>query len=98
MECGPHSGGSKSGSGNDHLVFRSWYLTPEVSSLPNGSDQNASRDIAENKSIEIMTASAVKSAGINDHAVGYQPVKMYQSAGIPYPPYYSTGPSLSSIF
>ena len=90
---------NQASSGNDHLVFSILVPDPsEVSSLPNGSDQNAWRDIAENKSIEIMTASAVKSAEDQMTMQSAPNPQMYQTAGTPYPPYYSTGPSLSSIF
>ena len=86
-------------SGTDHLVFSILVPDPsEVTTLPPGSDQAGWRDIAENKSIEIMTASAVKSAEDQMTVQSAPNPQMYQSAGTPYPPYYSTGPSLTSIF
>jgi len=86
-------------SGTEYLVFSILVPDPaEITSLPPGSDQTAWRDIAENKSIEIMTTSAVKSAEDQMTVQSAPNPQMYQSTGTPYPPYYSTGPSLSSIF
>ncbi len=86
-------------SGDEYLVFSILVPDPsEVSTLPAGSDQAAWLDIAENKSIEVMTASVVKK-GAEEVAMQASPnPQMYNSAGAPYPPYYSHSPSLSSIF
>ena len=66
--------------------------------MPAGSDQAAWLDIAKNKSIEVMTASVVKK-GAEEFAMQASPnPQMYNSAGAPYPPYYSYAPSMTGIF
>jgi len=66
----------------------------EVSELPPGSDQEAWRDIAENKSIEIMTASATKNAQDEISMQSAPNPQMYNSA----PPYYHySSPGLGTI-
>ncbi|HBI29656.1 MAG TPA: hypothetical protein DDY54_08470 [Deltaproteobacteria bacterium] len=86
-------------SGDEFLVFSILVPDPsEVSSLPAGSDQAAWLDIAKNKSIEVMTASVVKK-GAEEFAMQASPnPQMYNSAGAPYPPYYSYAPSMTGIF
>ena len=86
-------------SGDEYLVFSILVPDPsEVSTLPAGSDQAAWLDIAEHKSIEVMTASVVKK-GEEELAMQAAPnPQMYNSAGAPYPPYYSYTPSMTSIF
>ncbi|MBS1255349.1 MAG: hypothetical protein MAG581_01149 [Deltaproteobacteria bacterium] len=83
---------------SDFLVFSILVPDPsEVSTLPAGSDQQAWRDIAENKSIEIMTASVVRGSGNELNMQSAPNPQMYQSAGAPYPPYYGTGYSMTSL-
>lgn len=86
-------------SGDEYLVFSILVPDPsEVSSLPAGSNQSAWLDIAEHKSIEVMTASVVKKGG-EELAMQASPnPQMYNSTGTPYPPYYSYTPSLTSMF
>jgi hypothetical protein len=67
----------------------------EVSELPSGTDQDAWRDIAENKSIEIMTASATKSAQ-DEVTMQSQPnPQVYNAAPAPY--YHHSPPGLGTI-
>ncbi len=89
----------KESSGADHLVFS--ILVPDATQVPNlpaGSDQNAWRDIAENKSIELMTASVVRGSEEQLTMQSTPNPQMYHSGGASYPPYYHHSPSLSSIF
>jgi hypothetical protein len=66
----------------------------EVSELPPGSDQEAWRDIAENKSIEIMTVSATKNAQDELYMQSAPNHEMYGSA----PPYYHySSPGLGTM-
>ena len=84
---------------SDFLVFSILIPDPsEVSVLPSGSDQEAWRNIAENKSIEIMTASVVRDSGDQLTMQSAPNPQMYQSSGAPYPPYYGTGYSMTSLF
>ena len=84
---------------SDFLVFSILVPDPsEVSTLPSGSDNQAWRDIAENKSIEIMTASVVRSSGNELNMQSTPNPEVYQSATTPYPPYYGAGYSMSSLF
>ena len=86
-------------SGTDYLVFSILVPDPaEVTTLPPTSNQDAWRDIVENRSIEIMTASAVRSSEDQMTMQSTPNPQMYQSGGAPYPPYYQTGPSMTSIF
>ena len=88
---------TKSGD-SDFLVFSILVPDPsEVSTLPPGSDNQAWRDIAENKSIEIMTASVVRGSGNELNMQATPNPEMYQSAGTPYPPYYVAGYSMTSL-
>ncbi len=83
---------------SDFLVFSILVPDPsEVSTLPPGSDNQAWRDIAENKSIEIMTASVVRGSGNELNMQSTPNPEMYQSAGTPYPPYYGAGYSMTSL-
>lgn len=67
----------------------------EISELPPGTDQDAWRDIAENKSIEIMTTSATKSAS-DEITMQSQPnPQMYNAAQAPY--YHYSPPGLGTI-
>ena len=82
----------------DFLVFSILVPDPDqVSVLPSGSDQTAWKDIAENKSIEIMTASVVRSSGDQLTMQSTPNPQMYQSAGMPYSPYYGTGYSMTNL-
>ena len=84
---------------SDFLVFSILIPDPsEVNVLPSGSDQEAWRNIAENKSIEIMTASVVRDSGDQLTMQSAPNPQMYQSSGAPYPPYYGTGYSMTSLF
>ena len=86
-------------SGTDYLVFSILVPDPaEVTTLPPTSNQDAWRDIVENRSIQIMTASAVRSSEDQMTMQSTPNTQMYQSGGAPYPPYYQTGPSMTSIF
>jgi hypothetical protein len=67
----------------------------EVSELPPGSDQGAWRDIAENKSIEIMTTSATKNAKDELSMQSAPNPQMYNSSPAPY--YHYSSPGLGSI-
>lgn len=67
----------------------------EVSELPPGSDQEAWRDIAENKSIEIMTASATKNAQDELSMQSAPNPQMYNSSPAPY--YHYSSPGLGTI-
>ena len=83
----------------DFLVFSILVPDPSlVSVLPSGSDQAAWKDIAENKSIEIMTASVVRSSGDLLTMQSTPNPQMYQSAGAPYSPYYGSGYSMTNLF
>ena len=83
----------------DFLVFSILVPDPsKVKSLPSGSDGEAWKDIAENKSIEIMTSSVVQSSGDQVTMQSTPNPQMYQSTGAPYSPYYSSGYSMTSLF
>ncbi len=64
----------------------------EVKTLPEGTDQQAWQDIADNKSLEIMTASAVKSQADQMTVQAAANPQTYPS----HPPYYSS--SFGSVF
>jgi len=82
----------------DFLLFSILVPDPsQVGTLPSGSDQAAWKDIAENKSIEIMTASVVRGSGDEMTMQSTPNPEMYQSAGAPYAPYYSTGYSMTNL-
>ena len=66
----------------------------EVKTLPEGTDQEAWKDIAENKSLEIMTASAVKSKNNELTVQAAANPQTYSS----HPPYYSHHSSIGSMF
>ena len=84
---------------SDYLVFSILVPDPgEVSTFPSRSDNQAWRVIAEQKSIEIMTASVVRSSGNELKMQSTPNPEVYQSAGTPYPPYYGAGYSMSSLF
>jgi len=86
-------------SDTDFLVFSILVPDPsKVSLLPSGSDSEGWKDIAENKSIEIMTSSVVRSSGENLTMQSTPNPEMYQSASNPYAPYYSSGYSMTSLF
>ncbi len=84
-------------SGQDFLTFSILVPDPaEVKELPPGSDQDAWRDIAENKSVEVMTTSVIRE-GEDQVTVQSAPnPQMYQGPG--YSPYYSATPSFGSMF
>ena len=85
--------------GSDFIVFSILIPDPsEVKMLPSSSDQEAWREIAKNKSIEIMTASVVRGSGEQLNMQSAPNPQMYQSSGAPYPPYYGTGYSMTSLF
>ncbi|MGK5093178.1 hypothetical protein WDW89_14330 [Deltaproteobacteria bacterium TL4] len=85
------------GEGQEFLQLSILVPDPnEVSTYPSTSDQEAWRDIVENKSIEIMTASAIKQ---NDEKMVMQSTpnpQMYQQSGSE-PRHYHHESSLSSI-
>jgi hypothetical protein len=84
---------------SDFLVFSILVPDPDkVNVLPSVSDNGAWREIAENKSIEIMTASVVRGSGDKMNMQSAPNPQMYQSAGTPYPPYYGTGYSMTNMF
>ena len=84
---------------SDFIVFSILVPDPDkVNVLPSGSDNGAWRDIAENKSIEIMTASVVRGSGDQMTMQSAPNPQMYQSSGAPYPPYYGTGYSMTNLF
>lgn len=66
----------------------------EVSSLPSGSDQKAWVDIADNKSIEVMTASAIKQ---DDQSMTIQSAPNPQVYSGSHPPYYHHYSPLSTM-
>ena len=70
----------------------------KVNHLPPGSDMKAWEDIAKNKSIEIMTSSVIRGSGEQFTMQSTPNPQMYQSAGTPYPPYYSSGYSIGNLF
>ena len=83
---------------SDFMVFSILVPDPsQVMTLPSGSDNQAWRDIAESKSIEIMTASVVRSSRNELNMQSTPNPEVYQSAGTPYPPYYGTGYSMTSL-
>jgi len=83
---------------SDYLVFSILVPDPsKVITLPSGSNNQAWRDIAENKSIEIMTASVVRGSGTELNMQSTPNPDVYQSSGTPYPPYYGTGYSMTSL-
>jgi len=85
--------------GADFLVFSILVPDPsQVSMLPSGSERAAWKDIAENKSIEIMTASVVRGSGDQMTMQSTPNPEMYQSTGAPYSPYYGSGYSMTSLF
>ena len=80
--------------GAEHLQLSIRVPDPaEVSTFPKSSDQNAWLDIAENKSIEVMTAAAIKE---NDQNMVIQsaPNPQVYSA---HPPYYHHSTSLTNV-
>lgn len=80
--------------GESHLQLSILIPDPaEVKTFPSGSDQEAWADIAENKSIEIMTTTAVKESDQNMTIQTAANPQMYQS----HPPYYHHHSSLTSI-
>ncbi|MCH1520652.1 MAG: hypothetical protein L7T82_03900 [SAR324 cluster bacterium] len=84
---------------SDFLVFSILVPDPDkVNVLPSVSDNGAWREIAENKSIEIMTASVVRGSGDKMNMQSAPNPQMYQSSGTPYPPYYGTGYSMTNMF
>jgi len=86
-------------SGAEFLVISILVPDPsQVSVLPSGSDRIAWKDIAENKSIEVMTASVVRDSGDQMTMQSTPNPQMYQSAGAPYSPYYGSGYSMTSLF
>ena len=83
----------------DFLVFSILVPDPsKVSLLPSGSDKESWKDIAENKAIEIMTTSVVRSSGENLTMQSTPNPEMYQSPGGAHSPYYSSGYSMTSLF
>ena len=83
----------------DFLVFSILVPDPsKVSILPPGSDKEGWKDIAESKSIEIMTSSVVRSSEENLTMQSSPNPEMYQSQGGSYSPYYSSGYSMTSLF
>jgi len=85
-------------SGGEFLRFSIRVPDPEkVTTLPDSTNQDEWRDIVENRSIEVMTASAVKN-GESDLTMQSTPnPQVYQSSGTAYPNYYRHSPSMSSI-
>ena len=82
----------------DFLLFSILVPDPsQVGMLPSASDTVAWRDIAENKSIEIMTASVVRGSGDEMMMQSTPNPQMYQSAGTPYAPYYGSGYSMTNL-
>ena len=82
----------------DFLLFSILVPDPSlVSTLPSSTDQAAWKDIAENKSIEIMTASVVRGTGDEMTMQSTPNPQMYQSPGAPYAPYYGTGYSMTNL-
>jgi len=83
----------------DFLVFSILVPDPsKVDSLPSSSDMDGWEDIAKNKSIEIMKSSVIRSAGEQLTMQSTPNPQMYNSSNTPYPPYYSSGYSISSLF
>ncbi len=83
----------------DFLAFS--ILVPDPSKiqiLPPGSDKDSWKDIANNKSIEIMTSSVIRSSEEQLTMQSTPNPQMYQSSGTPYPPYYSSGYNMGSLF
>ena len=82
----------------DFLLFSILVPDPSlIDTLPSSTDQTAWKDIAENKSIEIMTASVVRGKGDEMTMQSTPNPQMYQSAGAPYSPYYGTGYSMTNL-
>ena len=85
-------------SDSDYLVFSILVPDPsQVNTLPSGSENKEWRDIAENKSIEIMTVSVVRSSGNELNMQSTPNPEVYHSAGTPYPPYYGAGYSMANL-
>jgi len=84
----------------DFLVFSILVPDPsKVKNLPPGSNKDAWKDIANNKSIEIMTSSVIRGSAEQLTMQSTPNPQMYQSSlGTPYPPYYSSGYSMGSLF
>ena len=83
----------------DYIVFSILVPDPsKVNFLPPGSDKEAWKDIAKNKSIEIMTSSVIRGSGEQVTMQSTPNPQMYQSSGTPYPPHYSSGYSMGSLF
>ncbi len=80
--------------GQEHMLLSIRVPDPaEVSILPAGSDQEAWADIAQNKSIEVMTTAAIKESDQNMVIQSSPNPQMYAS----HPPYYHHYPSFTSI-
>ncbi|MBC8257685.1 MAG: hypothetical protein H8E38_01600 [SAR324 cluster bacterium] len=83
---------------DDFLVFSILVPDPsKISVLPAGSDQEAWREIAQNKAIEVMTASVVRTTGEQMTMQATPNPQMYQSSGAAYPPYYGSGYSMTNM-
>ncbi len=83
---------------SDFITFSILVPDPsKVSTLPSRSDNQAWRVIAENKSIEIMTASVVRGSGNELNMQSTPNPEVYQSTGSPYPPYYGAGYSMTNL-
>ncbi len=83
---------------SDFLTFSILVPDPsKVSTLPPRSDNQAWRIVAENKSIEIMTASVVRGSGSELNIQSSPNPDVYQSGGTPYPPYYGAGYSMTNL-
>jgi hypothetical protein len=83
--------------GQDYLTFSILVPDPaEVGELPPGSDQDAWRDIAENKSVELMTTSVVREG--EEMRVQSAPNPQMYQAPMASPYYMYSSPSLTSIF
>ena len=83
---------------SDFLLFSILVPDPSlVGTLPSSSDQITWKDIAQNKSIEIMTASVVRGSGDEMMMQSTPNPQMYRSAGAPYAPYYGTGYSMTNL-
>ena len=84
---------------SEYLVFSILVPDPsKVSLLPSSTDKKGWEDIAKNKSIEIMTSSVIKGSEEKITMQSTPNPQMYNSTGAPYPPYYSSGYSMSSLF
>ncbi len=80
--------------GGEHLQLSIRVPDPaEVGAFPRGSDQKAWLEIAENKSIEVMTATAIKENDQNMVIQSAPNPQVYSS----HPPYYHQSTSLSNV-